>query len=91
MKVEKIDKDPGLRMKLGEGKSHKGQFIVSLLMEGDGGILIEFDNDKFLITLEELVFEALNDVHKISFFEIVKKDFKNLWSTVRNKILRRRE
>lgn len=57
MKIQKVD-GAFLRLKLADGSIGKENFTVSMIANGSG-ILIEFDDAKYLVSTEEIVKEVM--------------------------------
>jgi hypothetical protein len=59
MKVEIFDSErKDLRAKVNEGNYKDWSFTVSILVDGSG-VLVEFENDSYVVKMEEIVKEVL--------------------------------
>jgi len=63
MKIEKVEDGLFIRIKLADGSLGEENFVVSILSNGNG-VLVEFDNEKYLVPTEEIVKEVLKERNK---------------------------
>lgn len=57
MKIEKVE-TVGVRIKMADGSAGEEDFVLSLLADGSG-VVVEFENEKYLISTEEIIKEVV--------------------------------
>lgn len=60
IKIQKVKvKKSELRIKIAEGETDSNPFVVSVLATGRMGIIVEFDDESYLVPTEEIVKEII--------------------------------